>query len=76
MKQASGIRKNKALFWDYDIKKADLENPKIAIWRLNRKLRFGDLSGVKKTDLKKFLRKLDISSSLKELLQNFLKKYA
>lgn len=64
--------KNKAIFWDYDMKKADLKNPDVKIWYLSRKLQFGDFSGVKKTDLIKYLPKLKISPSLKELLSNFL----
>jgi hypothetical protein len=61
-------------FWDYDIKKMDLRNPKILLWYLNRKLKFGDLSGLKKTDLKKYFSKLDINYSLKEMLRNYLVK--
>ncbi len=69
-------KQNKAIFWDYDVKKMDLENPKVLLWFLNRKLKFGDLSGVKKTDLKKYFYKLNINSSLKELLRNYLAKHA
>lgn len=67
---------NKAIFWDYDLKKADMKNPKVKVWYMNRKLKFGDLSGLKKTDLKKYFSKLDIDSSLKELLCNYLAKNA
>lgn len=76
MKHSSDIQKNQAIFWDYDLGKANLNSPKIALWRLNRKLRFGDFSEIKKADLKKYFQKLDINSSLKELLQNYLEKYA
>lgn len=61
------------IFWDYDVRKMDLGNPKVKIWYLNRKLLFGDLFGLKKKDLKKYLPKLDINPSLRELLQNYLK---
>jgi len=64
------------IFWDYDVRKMDLTNPKVKIWYLSRKLRFGDISGLNKTDLKKYLPKLDINPSLKELLQNYLKSRA
>lgn len=64
------------IFWDYDIRKMDLTDPKVKIWYLNRKLRFGDLLGLNRTDLKKYLPKLDINPSLKELLQNYLKSRA
>ena len=69
-------RINKKIFWDYDVKKMDLSNPKVKIWYLNRRLQFGDLLGLTKTDLKKYLPKLDINPSLRELLQNFLKTHA
>lgn len=75
MKDGKTSTKNKAIFWDYDPEKADFTNPKIALWRMNRKLRFGDFSNIKKTDLKKYFSKLDINSSLKELLKNYLRKY-
>jgi hypothetical protein len=64
------------IIWDYDVRKMDLSNPKVKIWYLNRKLRFGDLLGLTKTDLKKYLPKLDINPSLKELLNNYLKVHA
>lgn len=64
---------NKKIFWDYDVEKMDLNNPKTKIWYLNRRLQFGDLSGLTKTDLKKYLPKLDINPFLKELLTNYLK---
>lgn len=64
---------NKTIFWDYDTSKMDLKNPKVKQWYLTRKLRFGDLSGIAKKDLGLYLPKLKINSSLKQLLQNFLK---
>lgn len=64
---------NKAIFWDYDIDKADLKNPEVKMWYMTRKLEFGDFSGIAKSDLKKYLIRLDIDPSLKELLQNYLK---
>jgi len=66
-------RQKDKIFWDYDVRKMDLSNPKVKIWYLNRKLLFGDLFGLKKNDLKKYLPKLDINPSLRELLQNYLK---
>ncbi len=67
---------NKKIFWDYDLKKMDLSNPKIKLWYLNRKLMFGDLNGIKKSDLKKYLKNLNINPYLKELLKNYLKSNA
>jgi len=69
-------KRESKIFWDYDVRKMDLTNPKVKIWYLNHKLRFGDLLGLRRTDLKKYLPKLDINPSLKELLQNYLKSRA
>ncbi len=66
--------KNKTIFWDYDVNKIDLNNSKVKKWYLERKIKFGDFSGISKKDLKKYLPRLEIDSSMKELLQNFLKK--
>jgi hypothetical protein len=65
-----------AKFWDYDTKKMDFRNPKVLLWYLNRKLKFGDLKGIKKSDLKKCFSKLNVSDSLKELLKNYFHKSA
>ncbi|MAF20767.1 MAG: hypothetical protein CMI55_03740 [Parcubacteria group bacterium] len=70
------VDKNKGIFWDYDIKDTDSNNPDFMIWFLSRKLSFGDLDGIKKKDLKKFLQRLDISNSLKELFVNYLNQNA
>lgn len=67
--------KNKAIFWDYNLAQADLSDPQVKLWYLNRKLQFGDLTGLKKSDLKKNLSRLNINPSLKELLKNFLRQY-
>lgn len=64
---------DKKIFWDYDLNKIDLSKPKIKAWFLTRKLQFGNLRGLSKKDLKKYLPKLEINPSLKELLQNYLK---
>lgn len=66
--------KNKAIFWDYNLAKINLNNPKAKLWYLNRKLKFGDLVGLKKADLKKYLPKLDINPAFRKLLANYLKK--
>ena len=65
-------RTNK-IFWDYDRSKMNLSEPRTKIWYLTRKLQFGDIFGLDRNDLKKYLPKIDINPSLKELLQNFLK---
>ena len=68
-------RDKKSIFWDYNLDKADLSNPKIKRWYLERKLNFGDFSNITKSDLKKYLPIIEIDPSLKELLYNFLKSY-
>jgi len=72
MKLSTG---EKQIFWDYDLRHADLKKPAVLRWYLKRKLDFGDLSGIKKNDLKKHLSKLDVDSSLKKLLRNYLKSH-
>lgn len=62
--------------WDYDTSKLDLTDPVVKRWYLNRRLSFGDLRGLSKTDLKENFDQLKIDASLKELLKNFLHKYA
>lgn len=62
--------------WDYDTTKLDLKDPDVKRWYLGRRLNFGDLRGLRKVDLKENLTKLKIDPSLKELLQNFLRKHA
>jgi len=74
--ETSMVNKNKGIFWDYDMKKTDFNNPDFMIWFLSRKLNFGDLDGIKKKDLKKFLQRLNINSSLKELFNNYLNQNA
>ncbi len=64
---------NNPIFWDYDLDRADLSDRQVKTWYLNRKLQFGDLSGITKKDLKQYLPKLKIDHSLKQLLRNYLK---
>ena len=76
MKSNKFLEKNKTIFWDYNIKKMDLGNPEVKIWYLNRKLKFGDLRALKKLTLKSIFFKLNIDSSLRELLSNYFAKNA
>ncbi len=67
--------KNSSNFvWDYDLKKSDTSNPAVKKWFLTRQLFFGDLKGIAKADLEKYLPSLNINKSLKELLTNFIAK--
>jgi len=65
--------REKEIFWDYNLEKIDLKKPEVKKWYLKRKLDFGDLSGIRKIDLEKYLSDLDIDTSLKKLLINYLK---
>ncbi|MDO8512528.1 MAG: hypothetical protein Q7S57_04600 [bacterium] len=66
-------RREKQIFWDYNFETIDLKNPKVMTWFLSRKIKFGDFSRITKKDLKKYLPKLEISHSFKQLLRNYLK---
>lgn len=66
-------RREKEIFWDYNLEKIDLKKPGVKKWYLKRKLDFGDLSGIRRIDLEKYLSGLDIDTSLKKLLVNYLK---
>ena len=63
---------NKQIFWDYDMENADLDDPKVKKWYLKRKIDFGDFSDIKGAELRKYLPELDIDSSMKELIHNYL----
>jgi len=65
----------KSIIWDYDFKKMKLDDPKAKIWFLNRKLQFGQLEGIKKKDLEKYLLQLEINPYLRQLLENYLSQY-
>ena len=60
-------KKEKQIFWDYDLNSIDLTDERIKIWFLSRKLKFGDFFGITKKDLRKYLPKLDISPAMKKL---------
>lgn len=66
-------KREKQIFWDYNFKTIDLKNPKTMVWFLSRKIKFGDFSRITKKDLKKYLSKLEISDSFKQLLSNYVK---
>lgn len=61
--------------WDYDFNSADLSKPAIAQWYLKRRIEYGDWQGLEYNLLKKHLKKLDIDSVLKSILQNFIQDY-
>jgi len=62
--------------WDYDIKKLDLSKPEVLLWYLKRKIEYGDWEALDRRTLKKYLPKLKINPYLKQILREFLRKYA
>ena len=62
--------------WDYDVKNLDLSNPRVLIWYLERKIEYGDWEVLDRNTLKKYLSRLNINPYLKQILRDFLKKYA
>ncbi len=62
--------------WDYDVKKLDLSKPEVLLWYLKRKIEHGDWGTLDRKTLKKHLPKLKIDPYLKQILQEFLRKYA
>jgi len=66
-------KREKEIFWDYDLQKIDLRDPETKKWYLRRKLGFGDFSNVRERDLKKYLPELQIDPSLKQLLSKYFK---
>lgn len=62
--------------WDYDVKNLDLSNPRVLIWYLERKIEYGDWEVLDRKTLKKYLSRLNINPYLKQILRDFLKKYA
>ena len=57
--------------WDYQIRRKDLENPKVLRWYLERKINFGDWTGIKEKDLKNNLSKLAIEPEIKKILEKY-----
>ena len=70
------MKLTKKYIWDYDIKSLDLSNSRVLIWYLERKIEYGDWEVLDRKTLKKYLPKLKINPYLKQILRNFLKKYA
>lgn len=61
--------------WDYEFNPVDLSKPAIARWYLKRRIEYADWKGLEYNLLKKHLKKLDIDSVLKTILQNFIQDY-
>lgn len=70
------MKLTKDYIWDYDVKKLDLSKPDVLLWYLKRKIEYGDWGVLDRKTLKKYLPKLKINPYLKQILQDFLKKYA
>lgn len=69
------MKANSRYIWDYNVNKLDLNDPKVLIWYLERKITYGDWESLDKKNLKKYLPKLKINPYLKHILNNFLKKH-
>lgn len=70
------MKKTKKYIWDYDIKSLNLENKKTLLWYLKRKIEYGDWESLDRRTLKKYLPQLKIDPYLKNILKDFLQKYA
>lgn len=66
------MKLNDKYIWDYDVKSLDLNNPKVLIWYLERKITYGDWESLDKKTLKKYLPKLKINLYLKKILNKFV----
>ena len=70
------MKLTKDYIWDYDVKKLDLLKPNVLHWYLKRKIEHGDWEALDRETLKKHLPKIKINPFLKQILQDFLRKYA
>ena len=70
------MKLTKDYIWDYDVKKLDLLKPNVLHWYLKRKIEHSDWEALDRKTLKKHLPKIKINPYLKQILQDFLKKYA
>lgn len=61
--------------WDYRISQKDLKGTKLGKWLLTRQISVADWKQINLNRLKKYLPKLDIDRSLKEVLGRFIKSY-
>lgn len=70
------MKLTKDYIWDYDVKSLDLSKPSVLLWYLKRKVEHGDWEALDRKTLKKYLPKLKIDLYLKQVLRDFLRKYA
>lgn len=70
------MKLTKKYIWDYDVKSLDLKKPEVLRWYLQRKIEYGDWEVLDRKTLKKYLPQLNINPYVKEILQDFLQKYA
>ncbi|MFH1744685.1 MAG: hypothetical protein ABH881_00775 [bacterium] len=61
--------------WDYDVSSIDLSKSAIVKWYLKRRIDYCDWKGMEYHLLKKYLPKLDIDLTIKEILMEFVKNY-
>ena len=67
MKHPYNKQKTQAV-WDYDIATANFGDPWVMRWYLSRRINWADWKGLRKADIKKHLKHLDISAGMKKLL--------
>lgn len=70
------MKLTKKYIWDYDVQSLDLKKPEVLRWYLQRKIEYGDWEVLDRKTLKKYLPQLNINPYVKEILQDFLQKYA
>ena len=59
----------KKVIWDYDLKKIDLDkNEDVFKWFLERKICYDGLAGIRKSDLLKYYKELNIDAAFKSLI--------
>ncbi|OIO47655.1 MAG: hypothetical protein COS76_02445 [Candidatus Portnoybacteria bacterium CG06_land_8_20_14_3_00_39_12] len=62
--------------WDYKIDKTPEMTPEVERWFLERRLNYGHFKKIKLTIIKKYWQQLKIDPAMRQMLANFIKKYA
>jgi len=62
--------------WDYKIDKTPEMTPEVERWFLERQLNYGHFKKIKLTTIKKYWQQLKIDPAMRQMLANFIKKYA
>ena len=62
--------------WDYKIDKTPEMTPEVERWFLEHRLNYGHFKKIKLTIIKKYWQQLKIDPAMRQMLANFIKKYA